>query len=156
MLKKAILYSSSPSGVVRCELCPHNCTIMPFKGEAKLKALDFLKRENVGFCATRVNIKGTLYALSYGRVTGLAVDPVEKKPLYHFFPGETLLSFGSFGCNFRCPNCHNWEISQTSSLIHNQPAVTASIVESFPEVLPADIVNQALENNCVGIAYTYN
>jgi pyruvate formate lyase activating enzyme len=161
-LHEALLYFPQRSGVCKCELCSRGCVILPSKqGEASAlprgeQNLASLQKENIGFCGTRVNLNGKLYAINYGRVTSLAVDPVEKKPLYHFFPGGKLLSFGSFGCNFRCPNCHNWEISQTSSLIHNQPATLREITESFSEVEPAEIVNQALENDCVGIAYTYN
>jgi len=84
------------------------------------------------------------------------VDPAEKKPLYHYLPGQNLLSFGSFGCNLRCPNCHNWEISQTATLVHNNPAVFKSLTDSFSEISPAEVVSQAVENNCPGIAYTYN
>lgn len=155
-LHEAILYSSSNSGVCKCEICPHNCTILPYKKEAVNGIPADIKKENVGFCGTRVNIGGKLYAANYGRITSLAVDPVEKKPLYHFYPGENLLSFGSFGCNFRCPNCHNWEISQTSSLIHNQPSVLKSLAAGFSEITPTEVVSQALEYDCVGVACTYN
>ena len=79
-----------------------------------------------------------------------------KKPLYHFLLGQSLLSFGSFGFNLRCPNCHNWEISQTATLIHNRPAVFKQLADSFPEISPAEVVSQAVENNCPGIGYTYN
>jgi len=115
-----------------------------------------LHKENIGFCGTRVNIEGKLYAINYGRITSLAVDPSEKKPLYHFLPGGKLLSLGSFGCNLRCPNCHNWEISQTSSLIHSRPEVLDSLVENFSEISPAEVVSQAVTYDCSGIAYTYN
>lgn len=155
-LHEALLYSSTTSGVATCGICPHNCTILPYKNGGKSGIPQDLKKENIGFCGTRVNIGGKLYAANYGRITSLAVDPVEKKPLYHFFPGEKLLSFGSFGCNFRCPNCHNWEISQTSSLIHNRPEVLNSLIEGFSEISPPEVVNQAAEYNCVGVACTYN
>lgn len=154
--KEALLYTSLSSGVAHCGLCPRHCVILPCKGKAKKESFAALKKENIGYCGTRVNFLGKLYAINYGRVTSLAADPVEKKPLYHFYPGEKLLSFGSFGCNFRCPNCHNWEISQTSSLVHNQPNVLNSILDSFSEISPAEIISQAVEYNCIGIAYTYN
>ena len=155
-LHEALLYSSSSSGIAKCGICPHNCTILPYKNGAKNGIPVDLKKENVGFCGTRVNIQGKLYAANYGRITSLAVDPVEKKPLYHFFPASSLLSLGSFGCNFRCPNCHNWEISQTSSLIHNQPSVLRPLAAGFSEISPAEVISQAVENDCVGIACTYN
>lgn len=155
-LHEALLYTSSKSGVCRCEICPHNCTIFPYKNGTKDNVPAEIKKENIGFCGTRLNIGGKLYAVNFGRITSLAVDPVEKKPLYHFCPGGNLLSFGSFGCNFRCPNCHNWEISQTSSLIHNRPSVLETLVAGFPEITAAEVVNQAAEYNCVGVACTYN
>ncbi len=156
IFKEAILYEKLNAGAVRCDLCEHKCVILPAKGSPNLSIFPYLKKENMGFCGTRTNINGILYSLTYGKVTSLAVDPVEKKPLYHFFPGENLLSFGSFGCNFRCPNCHNWQISQTSSLVHTKPESLNSILENFSDISPAEIVNQAVENNCIGIAYTYN
>jgi pyruvate formate lyase activating enzyme len=149
-LHEALLYSTSESGVCECQLCPRNCLTKPAKD------LDSLTRENIGFCGTRINFSGKLYAVNFGRITSLSADPVEKKPLYHFLPGQNLLSFGSFGCNLRCPNCHNWEISQTATLIHNRPAVVKSLTDSFPEISPGEVVSQAVENNCPGIAYTYN
>jgi len=154
--KEALLFERLLDDNVRCDLCEHRCVILPAKGRADSSVFPNLKKENTGFCGTRINVEGTLYALNYGKVTSLAVDPVEKKPLYHFTPGKSLLSFGSFGCNFRCPNCQNWEISQTSSLVHSKPLVVGSIMDNFSEVSPAEIVNQAIENDCVGIAYTYN
>jgi len=155
MFHEALLYSSLKSGVCRCELCSRGCVILPFVGSER-RSVPTLQKENIGFCGTRINVRGKLYAVNYGRVTSLSADPVEKKPLYHFLPGESLLSFGSFGCNFRCPNCHNWEISQTASLIHNRPELITSIAESFPEISPAEVVSQAVECGCPGIAYTYN
>lgn len=147
---EALFYSATKSGVCKCDLCPRNCVILPAKNQASLQ------KENVGFCGTRINLNGNLFAVNFGRVTCLATDPVEKKPLYHFLPGDMLLSFGSFGCNFRCSNCHNWEISQTSTLIHNRPAVLESLSDGFAEISPAEIVSQAVEHDCSGIAYTYN
>jgi len=149
-LHEALLYSTSDSGVCECLLCPRHCLTRPAKD------LDTLTRENIGFCGTRINFSGKLYAVNFGRVTSLAVDPVEKKPLYHFLPGEKLLSFGSFGCDLRCPNCHNWEISHTATLIHNRPSVFKQLADSFSEISPAEVVSQAVENNCPCIAYTYN
>ena len=87
-----------PTGdAVRCGLCPHRCRIA--EGKA-------------GICGVRENRGGTLVAATYGKVASIAVDPIEKKPLYHFHPGSRILSLGTFGCNFRCDFCQNWQISQ--------------------------------------------
>ena len=80
-----------------CNLCPHHCA---------------LAEGQVGFCHTRHNEGGQIKSLNYGRVTSLAIDPIEKKPLYHFYPGSVILSLGSFGCNMACPFCQNYTISQ--------------------------------------------
>lgn len=147
---EALLYTPQEKNICQCAVCPRNCIILA------AKSIDQIQKESIGFCGTRVNLNGKLYAINYGRITSLAVDPVEKKPLYHFMPGEKMLSFGSFGCNFRCPNCHNWEISQTATLIHNRPVAIKTLVESFSEISPAEVISQAVEHNCSGIAYTYN
>lgn len=154
--REAIFYEKNDSGSVRCNLCEHHCRMEPVKGKPNSTVFSSLKKENIGLCGTRINVSGVLYSLNYGKVTSLAVDSVEKKPFYNFMPGQNLLSFGSFGCNFRCPNCQNWEISQTSSLVHSRPQVLSSILDNFSEISPAEIVNQAIENDCVGIAYTFN
>ena len=80
-----------------CNLCPHHCE---------------LAEGQIGFCRTRCNDNGQIKSLNYGRVTSLAIDPIEKKPLYHFYPGSVILSLGSFGCNMACPFCQNHTISQ--------------------------------------------
>ncbi len=116
-----------PEGKVQCHICPHECTIAP---------------GHTGLCLCRKNFDGTLRPLNYGRVTSTAMDPIEKKPLYHFFPGSTIYSIGSWGCNFKCDFCQNWNISQ-------QAAATAYLA-------PEDAVRAALEQKSVGIAYTYN
>ncbi|MFN3550815.1 MAG: hypothetical protein ACK4WJ_03300, partial [Endomicrobiia bacterium] len=84
---------------LQCNLCPHNC---------------LLKENQLGKCLARKNINGKLYSLTYEIVSSIAMDPIEKKPLYHFYPGKTILSIGSYGCNFKCGFCQNWEISQSS------------------------------------------
>ena len=83
--------------MLTCQLCPHHCK---------------LAEGQVGYCRTRRNDGGVVRSLSYGQVTSLALDPIEKKPLYHFYPGTVILSVGSFGCNMRCPFCQNYSISQ--------------------------------------------
>ncbi len=87
-MHEAMLYEPLPKKSVKCKLCAHGCVIADGK---------------VGFCACRANDNGKLYSLNYGKSTGLALDPIEKKPFYHFRPGTVALSFGTPGCNFRCP-----------------------------------------------------
>lgn len=153
------MYDSSKSGLIKCRICPHECVIFPIKKnflQQKTGVKAEIKKENLGFCGTRINLAGKLYTLNYGRITSLEVEPIEKKLLYHFMPGSMTLSVGSFGCNFRCPNCYNWEISQTASLVQNKPETIFQIKKSFPEISPTEIITQALENRCASISFTYN
>ncbi len=112
-----------------CLLCRHYCQ---------------LKDGQAGICGVNKNIKGKLENIVYAHPVALNVDPIEKKPLYHFLPGSLALSFGTVGCNFRCPFCQNWDISQTYK------------VDSNINVSPKEMIEFALENNCKSIAYTYN
>lgn len=112
---------------VRCELCARRCLIPEGK---------------TGFCKVRVNKNGILYTMNFGKIVSMDVDPIEKKPLFHFFPGSQTLSLSSFGCNFRCQFCINWEISQ----IDKMRGKTYS---------PDDIIKIANEKNIKIIAYTY-
>lgn len=123
-------YFHKENGGVRCNLCPHQCLIMPGKA---------------GICRTRTNRDGKLIAASYGAVSAIALDPMEKKPLYHFYPGSTILSLGSFGCNLRCQFCQNWQISQTMG--DARPIASEAVVE-----LAKDYAHMG----CVGVAFTYN
>ena len=93
----------------------------------------------------RENVEGKLYTLNYGAASSVAVDPIEKKPLFHFYPGSSVLSLGSVGCNFRCKYCQNWNISQ---------AELEDI--SLREIMPEDAVKLAKEYECKSIAWTYN
>ncbi|MHB1315721.1 MAG: AmmeMemoRadiSam system radical SAM enzyme [Christensenellales bacterium] len=118
---------------VMCTICPHHCC---------------LDENETGFCRARSNIGGTVTAVNYGLVTSIALDPIEKKPLYHFYPGSTILSVGSFGCNLRCPFCQNHEISM-KGLSQAQTR----------EILPGELVAMAVSlknQGNIGIAYTYN
>ena len=115
-----------------CEICPHHCR---------------LEAGEIGKCRARVNDGKKITALNYGAITSLALDPIEKKPLYKFFPGNWILSVGSFGCNLNCPFCQNFEISMADS--------------TFPtkKISPAELVNLALElrdRKNIGVAFTYN
>lgn len=114
-------------GRIACLLCPHVCK---------------LKDGDTGSCNARRRQGDTLYSLNYGQITSAAMDPIEKKPLYHFHPGTQILSAGTFGCSFHCPFCQNAEISQGRPFTR--------------EVTPAELVRMAKENRSVGIAYTYN
>ncbi len=117
---------------VQCQLCPHQCILAPGQ---------------VGKCGTRVNRAGTLYTQSYGVLSAISLDPVEKKPLYHFLPGHQILSIGSCGCNLACDFCQNCDISQPDPGIFSQ----------YPVRDPEDIVDKALlYRDNIGLAYTYN
>ena len=126
-MKEAYFYEKQEDTHVRCVLCPHLCVIPD--GQA-------------GVCRIRENQGGRLIAKMYAEGTSAVMDPIEKKPLYHFFPGTKILSLGTNGCNFRCPWCQNWEISQQMS-----PTFALD---------PDDAVRQAEDRDSVGIAYTYN
>ena len=114
----------------KCLLCPHNCVIPDGKR---------------GICGVRVNKNGRICTLVYGMPCSIAVDPVEKKPLYHFHPGQKIFSFGTVGCNFRCLGCQNWEIATT------RPGEEKYKIVYSPE----RVVELAEEEGCTMIAYTY-
>ncbi len=130
-MKEAMLYEKLPKSRVRCHLCAHRCVI----GEGKL-----------GVCRVRENVKGTLYTLVYGRTISQHVDPVEKKPLYHFYPGSRAYSIATPGCNFRCRWCQNAEIA-------HMPRKRGVIVGY--EATPEQIVADARATDSQSIAYTY-
>ncbi len=115
-------------GIV-CLLCRHACK---------------LKEGQIGICGVNKNTNGELKTLVYGHPIALNVDPVEKKPLYHLLPGSKVLSFGTVGCNFKCPFCQNWDISQTN------------IINENIEVSPEQMVELAIKEGTSAIAYTYN
>jgi len=131
-MKEAMLYEKLSEGKVRCNLCVHRCVIVDGKK---------------GICQVRENQGGTLYTLVYGRTIAQYVDPVEKKPLFHFYPGSTAYSIATPGCNFRCHWCMNWEISQ---MPRERPLI---MVEE--EASPEQIVAAAKRAGCRSIAYTY-
>ncbi len=147
-MKLAKLYQPLSGKRARCLACSWYCQIAP---------------NQVGICATRYNKNGKLYSLVYGEAIGLHLDPVEKKPLYHFYPGERLLSFGTVGCNFGCLFCQNWEMSneiknlklkiKNLSLKKTLVDFTQSISK---KITPKKIIEMAVKNGAKGIAYTYN
>jgi pyruvate formate lyase activating enzyme len=126
-MKEALWYKPLEDEAVLCQLCPHGCRIKP---------------GDVGKCRIRRNMDGKLYATTYEQVSSVAMDPIEKKPLYHFYPGSNILSIGSIGCNFSCGFCQNWQISQDSVPLN--------------ELKVADAVKMCKDRNSMGIAYTYN
>jgi pyruvate formate lyase activating enzyme len=130
-LREALLYEQLPRNRVRCKLCAHRCVISDGKK---------------GVCQVRECRNGVLYTLVYGFVTSQHVDPVEKKPLYHFYPGSLAYSIATPGCNFRCQWCQNWQISQMPRE-HN--LITGN------EITPGEIVSNALGTGSRSIAYTY-
>ena len=130
-MHEAMLWERLDDQRVHCFLCSHHCRITEGKR---------------GICAVRENRGGTLYSLVYGRVIAQAVDPIEKKPLYHFLPGSTSYSIATPGCNFRCRFCQNWEISQ---LPRRAEVANAALVP------PDQIVASARRFGCASISYTY-
>lgn len=136
MLKEALFYRvfSKEEKTVQCNLCPHNCII----------SLD-----KFGLCGVRKNIEGKLYTLVYNKPVALHVDPIEKKPLYHFFPGSLSFSLATLGCNFKCVFCQNWEISQ------ERPEFIGKDVYDRIDIPKEKIVQEAKKNKCKSISYTY-
>ncbi|MDX2479409.1 MAG: AmmeMemoRadiSam system radical SAM enzyme [Desulfuromusa sp.] len=130
-MKAALLYQKLDENRVRCQLCAHYCVI---------------DSGQKGLCQVRENRDGTLYSLVYGRTISQNIDPIEKKPLHHFYPGSNAFSIGTPGCNFRCDWCQNWEISQ-------MPREQHFILGN--ELSPAEIVSAAVSSSCRSIAYTY-
>lgn len=131
-MTEALFYEKLPQNRVKCTLCPSFCELSDSK---------------YGNCGVRKNVEGTLKTSVYGKISALAADPVEKKPLYHFYPGRKILSVGSYGCNFHCLFCQNYPISQTY-----QPNLA-----NAKSATPSQIVDNALKiSDNIGIAFTYN
>jgi pyruvate formate lyase activating enzyme len=136
-MKESILYEKLSGKKVRCKTCSHFCAIAPGKR---------------GICGVRENIGGKLYFLAYGQAIAANIDPIEKKPLYHFMSGTKTFSIATIGCNLRCGNCQNWQISQ----FPKEPKTTREMVERSGEDLPPkEIVRLAKEFGCPSISYTY-
>lgn len=132
MRKQACLYQKLEKDLARCQLCAHRCLINPGKR---------------GICSVRENQNGTLYSLNYGLAIAANVDPIEKKPLFHFLPGTNSFSIATAGCNFRCEFCQNWEIAQITK------GPSGEIIGQ--KLSPEKVVQQALKTGCQSIAYTY-
>lgn len=129
LYKPARYQEQKADGTVRCLLCPHVC---------------LLQKNETGLCHVRKNLNGTLYTMAYGNPCSMSMDPIEKKPLFHFHPGENILSLATTGCNFHCANCQNWQISQASP-------------EELPHyrLNPQEIIDRALSYHAGLIAFTY-
>lgn len=123
-------WHTDQDGKIRCTLCPRYCRIGP--GQA-------------GFCYVRKNMDGMLYSIAYGHPTGFGIDPIEKKPLHHFYPGSTILSFGTAGCNLGCKFCQNWSMSKAK--LDQVSSQTAT---------PEQVVQLAVRYKTPSIAFTYN
>jgi len=130
-MKEALLYRKLSKNKTQCLNCAHYC---------------FIEEGKRGICGVRENIKGTLYGLNYGKLIAVNIDPIEKKPLFHFLPGSYSLSIATVGCNFRCLNCQNYNISQDFKKEKEIPG------ENF---LPSRIIEIAKENKLPSISYTY-
>jgi len=133
-LPEAMYWSLISDGCIRCELCPNHCNI---------------KESQTGVCGVRENAKKVLYVRNYGQISSIALDPIEKKPLYMFHPGKKIVSVGSVGCNFHCPFCQNSEISLEFRNLKRQPEYIS------PETLK-EIALLAVSDGNIGVAYTYN
>lgn len=130
-MHEAQFYEVTPAGKAACQLCPQACTITP---------------GNSGFCKVRYYNDGKLVAGNYGLVSALSLDPIEKKPLYHYYPGKPILSVGTIGCNLACEFCQNWQISREEAPTH--PMQAAELVKLAKKAHAED------EN--IGLAYTYS
>jgi len=130
-MKEALLYKNLSEKRAQCRVCPHYCLLLP---------------NQRGKCGVRENKDGKIYSLVYGKAASINIDPIEKKPFFHFLPGTESLSFGTVGCNLACLNCQNWQISQS-------PKIRKKI--EGREILPEQIVEMAIRYRCPSISYTY-
>jgi len=131
MEREALLYQKLPDGRVQCGVCQRRCIVA--EGER-------------GWCCTRKNRRGRLVSLTYGEVSSVSVNPIEKKPVFHFHPGSRWLSLGGLGCNFRCPGCQNWDIA------HFQGGTSRGTSYLSPE----EQVELAKARSCIGLSWTFN
>ena len=130
MERGSYLYSKLDDGKVMCLTCQRRCVV---------------PEGNKGWCKTRINKGGKLFSLIYGEVSSLSINPIEKKPVFHFYPGSKWLSLGSLGCNFRCPGCQNWDIAHWKE------------GQMYTEYLsPEELVSKAMSTGCIGISFTFN
>jgi pyruvate formate lyase activating enzyme len=147
-MKKAVLFKKQDDKKVKCTACAQYCTINP---------------GNSGICGVRENINGELYLIAYGKAAAVNIDPIEKKPLFHFMPGTRILSIGTLGCNLGCEFCQNASISQANKekklelIKKNQLEKLKEFIDkNSRDLSPKDIVTQAADENIPAIAFTYN
>lgn len=127
-MEREALYYKKENNKVICQLCNHNCV---------------LSNNKVGICQSRKNINGVLQSLNYGKVAAYNIETVEKKPLYHFYPGSSVVSLGTCNCNYKCGFCINWEISQSNT--------------GYAEVMPNEVIKMCEDtNNCIGVCFSFN
>jgi len=131
-MREAMLYEELADSAVRCHVCQWRCVIRPQK---------------FGLCQVRQNIDGVLHILNYAEVSSVAVDPIEKKPLFHFYPTSLVFSLGGWGCNFHCKHCQNWQISCRAPWEERRGS---------QQVSPEDSIGLTKRYGCEGIAWTYN
>jgi len=138
-MKKALVFQKLPKNKIRCQVCQRRCLI---------------PEGQTGFCLTKLNQKGELYTLNYGLIQSIQIDPIEKKPFYHFHPGKMVPSIGSYGCNFRCKQCLNWSYSwgDNASLILKK----IKKGENLPILEPEKLIKEIKSRGYQGIAFTYN
>lgn len=125
-MKEALFYSKLNNKQVRCNICPHNCIIDP---------------DQTGICRSRKNTDGTLYAVNYGKTITVSIDPMEKKPLYHFYPGRQIISIGANSCNLSCKFCQNYQSSQQNV--------------STTQITPQKLLELCRTHSCKFVAFTY-
>jgi pyruvate formate lyase activating enzyme len=128
--REALFYTKTADGL-QCEKCPQGCLL--------------LNDGDTGFCRNRVASNGKIYSIAYGNPCAVHIDPIEKKPFFHFLPRTSAFSIAAAGCNFRCLNCQNWQISQVS------PRESDNI-----DLMPEEVVKECITNRCESIAYTYS
>jgi pyruvate formate lyase activating enzyme len=129
-MKEALFYSKLKNKILRCDLCPNFCV---------------LKEEEIGRCRIRQNKNGTLFALAYARAVSINIDPITKKPLYHFLKDSFTFSIGMPGCNLSCAGCQNWDLTQRDMINFN-----------VEQILPSDLIKEALKSECPSVSYTYS
>ncbi|MFH2138564.1 MAG: AmmeMemoRadiSam system radical SAM enzyme [Candidatus Omnitrophota bacterium] len=132
MLKEALFWEKAMGNSVYCGLCAKKCLI---------------DEGHTGWCETRINKDGVLYSITYGQVASMTISPIEKKPMYHFFPGTLWLTLGGLGCNFRCHGCQSWDVSH------------CDVKKKLPQTTymsPEMVVRKAKKNRCQGIVFAYN
>ncbi len=139
-MKECLLYKKLAGNKVQCRACWRYCVI---------------ENNKRGKCGVRENKNGELFSLVYGQPCAINIDPIEKKPLYHFLPGTKTLSIATVGCNFLCAACQNWQISQVLKVPGGRPRSVPRVLPPGYSCSPDEIIEMALKSNCPSISYTY-